>query len=232
MRTFTAGALALMFAAMLAACNGGSQPSSAPQQTSPPAALKNPTNFPLVEGATILDVKPFEETVSGVQLQTSALRQGAGTYTGMEVLAESDKSVDALRRWLASVGHNPPPGYVYETGSATATGDTARTLDLYGIGYGAFRSGNAAVNRGVAVVVMDPKVVREKLGIALDLIDRYRSLPAALRDPIDQQFKQKSGFTITQATDPSSPLGMTLSALQELQNSDARAIVLIEGTKK
>ena len=108
----------------------------------------------------------------------------------------------------------------------------AKTLDLYGIAYAAFRTQKKTPGHGVVVVTMDPKQVKEKLGIALDLVERYRSLPSAVRDPIDQQFKGRTGFTISQATDPSSPLGMTIAALRQLQSSDARAIVMIDGTKQ
>ena len=138
----------------------------------------------------------------------------------------------SLRKWLADLGHRPPEGYVLENGSATASGRVTQTLDVYGISYAAFRSANKAINRGVVVVAMDPKLVKEKLGIALDLVERYRSLPAALRDPIDREFKSKTGFTVTEATDPSSPLGMTLSALHDLQSNDERAVIMVDATKK
>jgi hypothetical protein len=214
-------------------CFGQSQQSSGPQtSTASPAALSNPIDFPLAQGSKILDVKPFVQTVSGAEAHNSALgAQGEGTYEGHEVLAATTMRADALRRWLADLGQHPPSGYAYQTGSATAKGTVAKTLDQYGIAYSAFRNEGAA-NRGVVVVVMDPKLVKAKLGIGLDLIERYRSLPAALRDPIDTQFKTRTGFTVTQATDPSSPFGMTLAALRELQSSDERAIVMVEATKK
>ena len=225
-------ALGAVVSAILTGCNGQSSPSS----TAPPttaAALKNPSNFPLVAGAKIIDVKPFSQTVAANTMQGSTFgRQGAGTYVGDEVLAASSMSAKDLQRWLADLGEKPPTGFVYETGSATASARTAQELALYGISYAAFRSADQAVNRGVVIVAMDPAQVRDKLGIALDLIQKYRSLPSALRDPIDQQIKAKTGFTATEATDPSSPLGMTLGALQQLQTSGDRAIVMIDGTKK
>jgi hypothetical protein len=231
MRSIAFAAIAAL-AVVFAGCTGQRQQSSAPQ-TSATAELKNPTDFPLADGSTILDVKPFAESIASSDAHGSMLgSQGAGTYTGTELLASSPKSAGALRAWLSDVGRRPPTGYTYQTGSATTTGSVARTLDTYGIAYAAFRSANPAVNRGVVVVVMDPKLVKEKLGLALDLIDKYRNLPGALRDPIDKQVKSSTGFTVTEATDPSSPLGMTLLALRELQSSDERAIVMVDGTKK
>ena len=219
---------------LLFACTGQSQQKTAqPPAVSPSAvALTNPTDFPLAPGSKVLDVKPFEQTITQSEAHNSLLGgKGAGTYAGHEVLAASTMPDDGLRAWLADVGKKPPSGYSYATGSAGATGGTARTLDQYGVAYAAFRGGSSG-DRGVVVVVMDPKIVKSKLGFALDLLDQYRSLPAALRDPIDAQFKAKTGMTVTEATDPSSPLGMTLGALRELQNSDERAIVMIDGTKK
>ncbi len=222
-------------AASIAGCTGQSHSSSSTEQTaaSPAAALKNPSDFPLVADAKILDVKPFSQTVAAGQGQASMLgAQGAGTYNGDEVLASTTMSSKDLSEWLAGLGQKPPTGFVYETGSATASGKVSQTLALYGISYAAFRSADKAINRGVVIVAMDPSTVREKLGLALGLVERYRSLPSALRDPIDQQIKAKTGFTATEATDPSSPLGMTLSALHELENSGTRAIVMVDGTKK
>jgi len=226
-------ASSLALAMVLAGCNGQSQQSSSPATSAPsPTALTNPTDFPLAAGSTILDVKPFSQVIA-IKTSSSMLGQeGSGTYVGYEVLAGSTQSASALRAWLADLGQHPPTGYEYQTGSATSSGDVAKTLDLYGIAYAAFRTQKKTPGHGVIVVAMDPKQVKEKLGIALDLVERYRSLPSAVRDPIDQQFKGRTGFTISQATDPSSPLGMTIAALRQLQNSDARAIVMIDGTKQ
>ena len=226
-------ALVAIAAAIASACNGQSSPSSSASPETA-AALKNPSDFPLVADAKILDVKPFSQTVAASAATQGSLlgSQGAGTYVGDEVLAASTESSKGLQQWLADLGQKPPSGFVYETGSATTSGRVAQTLALYGISYAAFRSADKAVNRGVVIVAMDPRQVRDKLGMAVDLIQKYRNLPSALRDPIDQQLKAKTGFSATEATDPSSPLGMTLSALQELQNSGDRAIVMIDGTKK
>ena len=209
--------------------------SQSPQQSSAPpsAALKNPTDFPLAPQSKILDVQPFTQTVTVAQGNESTLTsQGAGTYAGTELIAATAESPNALRAWLAHLGEHPPTGYAYVTGSSTVSSRMAQELDLYGVSYAVFRADSAAANRRIVIVAMDPKLVKAKLGLALDLVDRYRSLPQALRDPIDQQFKAKTGFTITQATDPSSPLGMTLGALHQLNDNDQRAVVMIDGSKK
>ena len=109
---------------------------------------------------------------------------------------------------------------------------TPNAIANYGVAYAAFRKNDPSVKRGVVVVVLDPKSVRQQLGMALGLVDKYRALPAAFRDPIDRQFQSRTGFTISSALDPSSPLGMTLTAVRQLQTSDQRAIVVLDGTKK
>ena len=228
----TALALVAIAAGTLTGCTSQSHPaeSASPGAT---AALTNPTDFPLAAGAKILDVKPFSETVAAGATHTSLLSdQSGGTYVGNEVLASSSMTAKQLAAWLAQLAQQPPKGFTYQTGSGTASGKVSGTLAIYGISYAAFRSSDKAIDRGVVIVAMDPSTVRDKLGFALDLVERYRSLPASLRDPIDQQMKAKTGFTATQATDPSAPLGMTLDALRQLQNSGDRAIVMIDGTKK
>jgi hypothetical protein len=57
-------------------------------------------------------------------------------------------------------------------------------------------------------------------------------LPDYLRKPVDDQLKARTGMSATEATDPSSPLGMTISAVRELQSGDQRAIVLVDAAKE
>jgi hypothetical protein len=236
MRTSFAAIVAAAGAA-LAACSGQSQQSTAPQtQVAPaaasPAVLTNPTDFALVEGTKILDVKAFKQTVSAGGAQSSALtNQGAGTYVGNEVLAGSPASMSGLHAWLAGVEKDPPHGYSYVP-SPSASSSVAHSLDRYGIAYAVFRTTDPSKRRAVVVVVMDPKQVKAKLGIAIDLVDKYRALPDYMRQPIDDQLKAKTGVSATEMLDPSAPLGMTLAALKELQTSDQRAIVMVDASKK
>jgi hypothetical protein len=222
----------------LAACSGQSKQSTAPQsQVAPaaasPAVLTNPTDFALVEGSKILDVKAFKQTVSAGGDQSSVLtNQGAGTYVGNEVLAGSPASISGLHAWLAGIEKGPPPGYTYVASPSASTSSIAHSLDRYGIAYAVFRTTDPSKRRAVVVVVMDPKQVKAKLGIAIDLVDKYRALPDYMRQPIDNQLKAKTGISATEMLDPSAPLGMTLAALKELQTSDQRAIVMVDASKK
>jgi hypothetical protein len=227
----TAAALAVLVLA--GACSGRSSQSTTPEnQPSAVAtvALTNPTDFPLMSGANILDVKPFKQVISASSGRSSGLTaQGAGTYTGNEVLAGSTASASDVDKWLAVLEQKPPSGYDYEPETYTSAG---QSLGKYGIQYAVFRNNAAGKKRAVVVVVMDPKLVKTKLGIAIDLVDKYRALPDYLRKPIDDQIKAKAGFSATEATDPSAPLGMTLAALKELQSKDERAIVMVDASKQ
>jgi hypothetical protein len=207
------------------ACTGHSQQTSAPH----PIIQKNPTDFPLVAGSSVIDVKPFSQTIPAASAKDSALSaSGAGTYSGTEVLAESGASDASLRAWLTRLKTAPPPGYAYQPAS---TDEVQRALDRFDVAYAAFVKTSSPTPHGVVLVVMDPQLVRAKIGIAADLVQRYRDLPESMRQPIDDQLKKQIGFSATEATDPSAPLGATLAALQELGSTDTRAIIEIDATK-
>jgi hypothetical protein len=194
------------------------------------AGLKNPTDITLVTGATLISVQPFSQTVPANSDTTSGLTsQGAGTYAGDEVLAESPQSNAELDDWLASLRKSPPAGYATVP---QASASVVRRLDDYGIAFAAFRKTESAGPRGVCVVVMDPKRVRTQLGFVIEIADRYRDLPESMRQSIDQNVKAKAGISVSEALDPSSPIGMTLSAVQQLQTTDDRAIIIVDATKK
>jgi hypothetical protein len=57
-------------------------------------------------------------------------------------------------------------------------------------------------------------------------------LPKAFRDPIDQQAKRQTGFTISEATDPDTPIGAAVAALSQLRDFGGRGIVIIDAVKQ
>jgi hypothetical protein len=228
MRTF-APSLTAAVVFGLVACSAQSGRSPAPQNQATQAPLTNPTDFPLMNDATVLDVKPFKQTVKGGT--TSGLTvAGAGTYSGTEVLAGSTAPIADVHTWLVSIEQKPPAGYEYQPKTQVAR--VGEALHRYGIEYAVFKRTDSTNTRGVIVVVMDPARLQGKLGFALGLVDKYRMLPASLRTPIDKQLKDRTGFSGTEATDPSAPLGMTLTALNEIHNSNERAIVLVDASRQ
>jgi hypothetical protein len=214
----------LAIAGALIACtpNAGEQ-HAAPAPSHAP--LTNPSGFPLVPGARIVDVKPFQQTISNTANDRSSWlsSQGAGTYEGHEMLAVTGASASSLRAWLNASVQKPPAGF--------APLESAGAANRFGVNFAVFNDVSASKGHSVVVVVMDPAQVKDKLGGGLDLIERYRSLPEFLRQPVDNELKQRFGISGTEATDPSSPLGMTLSALQTIQSGNDRAILVVDAAK-
>jgi hypothetical protein len=64
------------------------------------------------------------------------------------------------------------------------------------------------------------------------MIDKYKALPAVLRGPIDNEAKARFGITISQATQPESPIGAALAALTDLEHKNSRGIVLVDAQKQ
>lgn len=222
---------AAWLALLLAACSGNQQrnapPANAPQSA---AALANDTGLPLPENASIVDSRPFSQTIDPTQMSGSSLAAaGKGTYNGHEVIASSSQSEQDLSKWLASV---PVPQGMTKTDQGAKIKVGADTLDSiahrYGINYVAFSS---PAGKGATVVVMDPKIVTSKLGWVVSALDKYNALPAPMKSAMDNQIKQRAGFSIAELTDKSAPLGAAISAINEFRDSDKRAVILLSAEK-
>ncbi|HLJ84031.1 MAG TPA: hypothetical protein VKT51_07675 [Candidatus Eremiobacteraceae bacterium] len=189
-----------------------------------PATVTNPTDFPLAADDKILDAKPFNQTISS---QSGTLfTQGAGTYAGHSVIAQSSGSLADAKSWLAKLEQSPPAGYSYVQSAARQSSTEA--AGKFGVTYAVFRNGA----KGAVVAVIDPKQAHDKLQIVLAAVDKYKMLPAELRTSIDEQVKAKLGVSVTEALDPSAPIGMTVEALRTINGSDNPAIVEVDATKQ
>lgn len=229
MRRFRTSLTIVIAVLSLGSCSNQGGQSSAPLNQGTQAALSNPTDFPLMGNAKVLDAKPFKQVVSGDKA-SGLLSSGAGTYAGTEVLAGTTVLPSDVHVWLASIEQSPPNGYAYQPQAQVAS--MTPVLSKYGIEYAVFKHSDPTKKGGAVVVIMDPKVVQSKLGFALSLVDKYRMLPAAMRNPIDERLKSRTGFSATEATDPSAPIGMTLAALKEIHASGERAIILVDAAKQ
>jgi hypothetical protein len=199
------GFSALCLAAnVLAGCGGGGAPSATPTPR-----LHNPLDFPLYANAALISVKSFRK--------------------GHEVIAESPASFDDLSAWVDRLNAAPPPGYAAVEDQSNA--DEQAQAQEYGLDYALFKRKAAKSTRGVLVVVMDPVRVHKRFGAILGMIDRYRALPALFRAPLDSAAKARYGMTITQATQPDNPVGAALAALDELQHTNARGILVLDAQK-
>jgi len=156
---------------------------------------------------------------------------GAGaSVSGREVVAESSASLDALEAWLHDMSVNPPAGYTVAV-SGSASDAAHRHAQAMGLQFQVFSHQEGGKTRGLIVVVLDPATFETKAGPVLSLIDKYSLLPQSLRDPIDQQAKARTGFTVSQALDPSQPIGAALAAARALRDSGERGVVLVDAAK-
>lgn len=229
MKSWPAKAFLIACAFVLASCSSQqNQPASTPA----PKALHNTSGFPLYPGASIVTTHAFTQNVQIVNASQngSIFSGGNGVYTGNEVIAATPASFSDLSAWIAQLAQSPPQGYVsVENGNNP---DEETQAQQYGLDYATFKKKEGSSTHGVLVIAMDPQRVNQRFGRILGMIAKYRALPEVMREPIDNAAKARIGMTITQATQPDSPIGAALSALNEFQHKDARGIVVIDAAKR
>lgn len=157
--------------------------------------------------------------------------QGAGTYDGHDVVAGTQAYMPALESWLGDLSAHPPAGYQLAMSGNGVDAVRTHTRAL-GIDFIAFEGTEPGKRHGVAVMVVDPQTLDEKAGPMLGLIDRFKHIPKMLRDPIDAQAKKQTGFSVTEATNPDTPIGAAVAALDQLRDFGGRGIVLIDAVKQ
>lgn len=193
--------------------------------------LSNPSDFPLYQPSKVVDVAPFDQRVMAHAINTT-MKSGdrkLTPYKGNEVVASTEATLSALKRWLDKTKKAPPVGL--KLSGSIAEGNTTEQVKILK-SWGAELAGFSGANdRSVLVMIMDPKTVNERIGPALDLIDKYQALPAMIRTPIDRQAKTNFGFSVSEMLDKNSPVGVFISAVQDLKSSGRRAIVLLDATK-
>jgi hypothetical protein len=137
----------------------------------------------------------------------------------------------ALEAWLDDLGAHPPGGYRVAVSGNGVEAVRTHTRAL-GIDFVVFEGTEQGKRHGVAVLVVDPQTLDEKAGPMLGLIGRFKKVPAMLRDPLDAQAKKQTGFSITEATNPNTPIGAAVAALGQLRDFGGRGIVLIDAVKQ
>jgi hypothetical protein len=221
--------LAVLVAAGLPACSSANHGSAG----SPSPSATNPVAFPLFDGANVLSARQWHNTISARSgaLDSTFLSQGAGKYDGHDVVAGTQAMMPALEAWLDDLDAHPPDGYrVAITGNGVEAVRT-HTREL-GIDFVVFEGSGPGKPHGVAVMVVDPQTLDEKAGPMLGLIGRFKHVPSILRDPLDVQAKKQTGFSLTEATNPDTPIGAAIAALDELRDFGGRGIVLIDAVKQ
>ncbi|MBV9271763.1 MAG: hypothetical protein JO165_11755 [Candidatus Eremiobacteraeota bacterium] len=221
-----AAALTLVVAA---ACSQQQQQNASNGQASS-APIANPLDFPLYGNAKIVSSHDFTQNVNTTSEGTGGqvMAHGNGTYKGHEVIAATPATFAQLSAWARGLDQHPPQGYAQNV-NATQGHDQAQR---FGLDYASFQKNQNGKPRGVLVVVMDPAKVNQRMGPVLKLISTYKALPQALRGSIDDKVKAQTGMTVGEAMAPDSPIGAALGALDDLQHSNARGIVVLDATKQ
>ena len=162
---------------------------------------------------------------------SAVLAQGAGSYDGHDVVAGSQAYMPTLESWLESLRADPPAGY-----RLAMSGNGVDVLRMHmrqlGVDFIAFEGTSAGKLHGVVAMVVDPQTLDEKAGPLLGILGRFKHIPRTLRDPIDAQARKQTGFSLTEATNPDTPIGAAVAALDELRDYGGRGIVLIDAVKQ
>jgi hypothetical protein len=66
----------------------------------------------------------------------------------------------------------------------------------------------------------------------LGVVGKFKLLPQSLRDSIDAQAKKQTGISVTEATNPDTPVGAAIGALAQLRDFGGRGVVLIDAVKQ
>lgn len=162
---------------------------------------------------------------------SAVLSQGAGTYDGHDVVAGNQAYMASLESWLGDLSAHPPDGYALAMSGNSVEAVRTHTRAL-GIDFVAFEGSESGKRHGVVVMVVDPQTLDEKAGPMLGLIGRFKNMPKMLRDPIDAQARRQTGFSISEATNPDTPIGAAVAALDQLRDFGGRGIVLIDAVKE
>jgi hypothetical protein len=223
-------ALFTALAVAMTACSGSSASHGSATAASSPG---NPIAFPIYDGANVLSSHEWHRTVvkqSGAA-DRAIYSEGAGTYDGHDVVAGTQAMMPVLEAWLGDLVAHPPEGY-----SVAVTGNTIDSVRTHtrelGFDFEAFTNTQNGRRHGVVVMAVDPQLLDEKAGPMLGLISRFKNMPPMWRDPIDVQVKRQTGFSLSDATNPDTPIGAAIAALGQLRDFGGRGIVLIDAAKQ
>jgi hypothetical protein len=213
-----AGLIVGCAATALAACarNSASHP-----------ALVSPVAFPLYRDSDVLSVRAWHHTLSQSERDAFGMGSNGGSFSGYEVLSATPDSFDDLVTWLQALSMRPPDGYrvtVWGTGIEDARA-SARNL---GFDFGIFDRKERGVWDDVVVVAVDPDAMQRRAGIMLSVLGRFHQLPAFLRGAMNAQVKAQTGFTVSEALDPATPIGAAIDSLQRLHEIHARGVIFID----
>ena len=219
---------ALLAAALLCACGRGGDHH---EESQPPHAVKNPSDFPLYPRSEVVNVVPVDtEQMFAVIRANDPTAKLPRNFHGHVIIAETGATMPQLRTWVKALESSPPLGMRDETSHTTRSAHRKNSFDVNGDGTAQFA--NADSSRWVYVFTADPRQLYQQAGPMFAMIDAYKAAPGFLRAPIDDAAKKSAGYTVTEMLDPNSPAGAVIAELKRLQSADRRAILLIDEAKK
>jgi hypothetical protein len=215
----------------VAGCSGGNRGEGSKGGPSPTAT--NPVDFPLFEGATVLSARAWHQTISsrpGIG-DNALLTQGAGTYDGHDVVAGTQAMMPSLEAWLQDLDAHPPQGFASMVHGSGVDAVRSHTRNL-GVDFAVFERLESGKRHDIVVLAVDPQTLDSRAGPVLGAVGKFKLLPQSLRDSIDAQAKKQTGFTISEATNPDTPIGAAVGALAQLRDFGGRGVVLIDAVKQ
>jgi len=222
--------LILAALALPAACSGGSGSSSSATPTPQPSSA---IAFPLFAGSSVLASHAYTQKISAQSNGelNDVLTRSSGTYTGHEVTAGTLAVMPALEAWLHDLSVHPPAGYSVAASGSSVEAVRTRMRQM-GVDFGVFQNTVDGKQHGVVVLAVDPSLLDQKAGPVLGMIGKFKLLPQSLRDPIDAQTKKQTGFTVTELTQPDTPIGAAIDSIDLLRSYGGRGLILIDATKQ
>jgi hypothetical protein len=146
-------------------------------------------------------------------------------------VAGTQAMMPSLEAWLRDLNAHPPNGYASALNGNGVDAVRDHTRDI-GIDFAVFERPENGKQHGVVVLAVDPETLDQKAGPMLGMIGKFKLLPQTLRDSIDGQARKQTGFTVTELTNPNTPVGAAIAALDQLRDFGGRGIVIIDATKQ
>ena len=136
----------------------------------------------------------------------------------------------ALETWLGDLTASPPTVIPWRC-AVIPSRTCARTR---AISASIFRRSimSRTKKHGVVAIIVDPQMLDEKAGPMLGLIGRIKNMPPMLRDPLDAQVRSQTGFSLTEAANPDTPIGAVIGSVAQLRDFGGRGIVLVDAVKQ
>ena len=214
--------LALVAVLAVTACshsNTSTESSSSSSAASPEPSPTNVIGFPLFAESTVLASKVWSENT------------GSQKYAGVEVIASTPASLDKLGDWIHGLSASPPQGYTISASGSGVESARARAAKM-GVDFQVFDHMVDGKRHALIVLAIDPATFDRQAGPMLGALDKYKMLPQSFRDPIDAQVKARTGFTVSEALAPNTPIGAAVAAVQQLRSTGSRGVVLVDGTRQ